>query len=528
MSTIVATLFGGSCAAKLHHSSARVLTAMAVQLAADTRAQTLEELRSRLASSSSETANLRAGCDACLALFPGAVACAFGAFAEGTSCDVVATLECGAHDAASRAALAAALPAHVGADRMSSVARACGATAGDGCALLDSRELPLGLGACADWQRVITAAGGMQSSAAITAPVCAGPVLVGFLTVHFGLFDSSAPGSGDIRELCDAIGGAVFVRRAFSTNQEAFNAGLYAAGVPDSGDDGGAAPARYRAPGRNTSPSGRRSSLFSDGGARTPNGSRLLPRGFLFRNSSSSMPQEDVEHVAALAALDASAAADWVLLLDWGLDAEALPLAEACRLLSAMMHSLGLLQRFHISAPAFEAFIQDVERHYHAENPFHHFGHAFKVAHTSWMFLAATDVRNERGLDSVHALALMLSAICHDLEHEGVTNSYQVNSCSPLSRLYNDASVNENNHCAVGFELLDGAGILDELDAGEKKTLRKLMVAAIMATDSACFVCLPAWPHTPALAFADALHRCPRCASSCAAQWRATKTWCSA
>jgi hypothetical protein len=388
MTTIVAVLFGSSCAAKLHHSSTRTLASMSAQLAAETRAQTLEELRARLASSSSETANLRAGCEACLALFPGAVACALGAFAEGgASCDVISTLECGARDAASRAVLAASLPAHVGADRLSSVARACGATANDGCALLDSRQLPLGMGACSDWQRVITGgvAGSIQSAAAITAPVCAGPVLVGFLTIHFGLFDNSPPGSGDIRELCDAIGGAVFVRRAFATSEDAFNAGLYAAGVPmESGgddDEGGAvggAPARQRSPpGRNSSPRHRppRSSLLSgDGGLRTPSFGRLQQRT-VSRDSRSSTHSSE-QHDAALDALDASAAADWALLLDWGLDAAALPPGEACRLLSAMMHSLGLLQRFRISVPAFQAFIQDVERHYSADNPFHHFGHA--------------------------------------------------------------------------------------------------------------------------------------------------------
>jgi hypothetical protein len=139
------------------------------------------------------------------------------------------------------------------------------------------------------------------------------------------------------------------------------------------------------------------------------------------------------------------------------------------------------------------------------------------------MFLAASDVRAKRGLDSVDALALMLSAICHDLMHEGLTNSFQVNSCSQLARLYNDASV--NHHCAVAFELLDAAGILDELDAGEKKALRKLMVAAIMATDSACCERI--------VGARACQHACARviirvASASCAAQWHATRTWCSA
>ena len=139
------------------------------------------------------------------------------------------------------------------------------------------------------------------------------------------------------------------------------------------------------------------------------------------------------------------------------------------------------------------------------------------------MFLAASDVRAERGLDSVDALALMLSAICHDLCHEGLTNSFQVNSCSQLARLYNDTSPNENHHCAVAFELLDAAGILDELDAGEKKALRKLMVAAIMATDSACCKRIAG---VRACQRALMRARYPCCLRL--VQWHATRIWCSA
>jgi hypothetical protein len=110
------------------------------------------------------------------------------------------------------------------------------------------------------------------------------------------------------------------------------------------------------------------------------------------------------------------------------------------------------------------------------------FRHAFMVTHTSWLFLCDSALRKKQ-LQELDWLALLLSAICHDLGHPGTTNAYQVNTGSALALRYNDASVLENHHCCVGFATLERAGILKCLDAAEVKALRKLIVAAILATD---------------------------------------------
>jgi len=45
------------------------------------------------------------------------------------------------------------------------------------------------------------------------------------------------------------------------------------------------------------------------------------------------------------------------------------------------------------------------------------------VQHACWLFLTDPAVRGL--LDDLDCLALLLSAICHDLEHPGLTNAYQ-------------------------------------------------------------------------------------------------------
>jgi hypothetical protein len=91
-------------------------------------------------------------------------------------------------------------------------------------------------------------------------------------------------------------------------------------------------------------------------------------------------------------------------------------------------------------------------------------------------------VRRKQLLE-IDLLALLLAALCHDLEHPGTTNAYQVNAGSALALRYNDVSVLENHHCSCAFASLDRAGILKGLEAAEVKALRKLVVAAILATD---------------------------------------------
>ena len=59
----------------------------------------------------------------------------------------------------------------------------------------------------------------------------------------------------------------------------------------------------------------------------------------------------------------------------------------------------------------------------------------------------------DRTLTHVEYFALIVSALCHDLEHPGVNNPFLVSSRSDLATLYNDRSVLENHHCCRAFQV---------------------------------------------------------------------------
>jgi hypothetical protein len=252
-----------------------------------------------------------------------------GAFAEGTGCDVIAALEAGPDDAA-RGALLAALPPSVGAQAgqagaaSSSVAAVCAAGGASGAVrVLDSRDTPGGMSTHADW--LAAAAAGLPTAQAVTAPLTAGPRIIGFVTLHFGLYDSRAHNWAPLTEFLDAVGGALFVARAFAINRDG------AAPVPPR-----ARPATVRASSANS----------LDAAVEEP----------------AAYPATAAD-AAALQALDEAAAADAEVLRDWSLDAWTLSDEEVQRLLMATMHAMGLLRRFKLAPAALASFIASVAAH---------------------------------------------------------------------------------------------------------------------------------------------------------------------
>jgi high affinity cGMP-specific 3',5'-cyclic phosphodiesterase 9 len=82
-------------------------------------------------------------------------------------------------------------------------------------------------------------------------------------------------------------------------------------------------------------------------------------------------------------------------------------------------------------------------------------------------------------------LAALIAALCHDLDHPGNNNAFEVNASTRLAVKYNDISVLENHHAATTFNLLQDPKF-NPLVNVEGKTftqMRKRMVKGILATD---------------------------------------------
>ena len=100
--------------------------------------------------------------------------------------------------------------------------------------------------------------------------------------------------------------------------------------------------------------------------------------------------------------------------------------------------------------------------------------HAMDVLQMSYLFLTQGNVLMFGQLSELDALALCMSAICHDFGHDGFTNAYHVNKISERAIRYSDQSVQENFHAAESFAILNKQeyNFLEELTRDDFKTFR--------------------------------------------------------
>uniref|UniRef100_A0A1Q3FGW2 Phosphodiesterase n=1 Tax=Culex tarsalis TaxID=7177 RepID=A0A1Q3FGW2_CULTA len=90
-------------------------------------------------------------------------------------------------------------------------------------------------------------------------------------------------------------------------------------------------------------------------------------------------------------------------------------------------------------------------------------------------------------LGELEVLILLVSCICHDLDHPGYNNIYQINARTELALRYNDISPLENHHCSIAFRLLEHpeCNIFRNMDKELYKDVREGIIRCILATDMA-------------------------------------------
>ena len=76
----------------------------------------------------------------------------------------------------------------------------------------------------------------------------------------------------------------------------------------------------------------------------------------------------------------------------------------------------GVLGHFNVGERAFMMWISKVASHYR-DNPYHNFQHVVHVLHAVYMILMTTEA--SKCLTRVDQLALLIAALCHDIDHDG-------------------------------------------------------------------------------------------------------------
>ncbi|MEQ2279678.1 cAMP-specific 3',5'-cyclic phosphodiesterase 4B [Ameca splendens] len=171
----------------------------------------------------------------------------------------------------------------------------------------------------------------------------------------------------------------------------------------------------------------------------------------------------------------------------WGLNIFTVSEYSNNRPLTCIMYAIfqerDLLKTFKIPADTFVAYMMTLEDHYHADVAYHNSLHAADVAQSTHILLSTPAL--DAVFTDLEILAAIFAAAIHDVDHPGVSNQFLINTNSELALMYNDESVLENHHLAVGFKLLqeDNCNIFQNLTKKQRQSLRKMVIDMVLATD---------------------------------------------
>jgi len=155
---------------------------------------------------------------------------------------------------------------------------------------------------------------------------------------------------------------------------------------------------------------------------------------------------------------------------------------EMLMLMEQMYYELELVEELNIHPDTLKRFLLRVQENYR-NNPFHNFRHSFCV--TQMMYVLIHSCKLYKHLSKKDLCVLITACICHDLDHPGFNNTYQINARTEIAVRYNDISPLENHHCAISFKILSQpeCNIFANCTPEVFKQIRADMIILILATD---------------------------------------------
>ncbi|XP_026472829.1 dual 3',5'-cyclic-AMP and -GMP phosphodiesterase 11 [Ctenocephalides felis] len=150
-----------------------------------------------------------------------------------------------------------------------------------------------------------------------------------------------------------------------------------------------------------------------------------------------------------------------------------------------MFLDLDFVERFHIDYEVLCRWLLSVKKNYRNVT-YHNWRHAFNVAQMMFAILTATQWWKIFG--DIECLGLIIACLCHDLDHRGTNNSFQIKASSPLAQLYSTSTM-EHHHFDQCLMILnsDGNQLLSNLSPDDYSRVIHVLEDAILSTDLAVY-----------------------------------------
>jgi len=144
------------------------------------------------------------------------------------------------------------------------------------------------------------------------------------------------------------------------------------------------------------------------------------------------------------------------------------------------------LDHLRVNPVTLKSFLRKVGQKYNNVE-YHNFHHAFSVAQfTAALYkqciVDTTEIKTSMGKTM---FASMIAVICHDVGHDGLNNTFHVNSKSPLAKTYFNQSPLENMHISTTLFCLGthGCNVFENWSLAFVDFARNLISNSLLATD---------------------------------------------
>ncbi|KAF7654578.1 hypothetical protein LDENG_00067730, partial [Lucifuga dentata] len=150
-----------------------------------------------------------------------------------------------------------------------------------------------------------------------------------------------------------------------------------------------------------------------------------------------------------------------------------------------MYYELKVVDKFHIPREVLVRFMYSVSKGYRCIT-YHNWRHGFNVGQTMFTLLMTGDLKCY--YTDLECMAMVTAGFCHDIDHRGTNNLYQMKSGNPLAKLHG-SSILERHHLEFGKTLLrdESLNIYQNLNRRQHDIVIHLMDIAIIATDLALY-----------------------------------------
>lgn len=153
----------------------------------------------------------------------------------------------------------------------------------------------------------------------------------------------------------------------------------------------------------------------------------------------------------------------------------------------SMFQEFNFTETFRIPEKMLVQFLMTVHKNYRTNVQYHNFSHASAVTHTLYLLLKFGGLR-ELINDQFDILVMLVSCICHDIDHRGTNNQFQVSAKTMLAVESSDSTMERHhfNH-TINILSLPDHNIFKNLSKEDYKRALNIMESCIISTDLSVF-----------------------------------------